>query len=235
MDSHTPPKVYLFDDDPLVLGSLNSILISNGFSCVPCQDGDAISLNADIARHSTFIIDLAMTRTNGFELISRIQRFDPGAVYIVHSATASVSDAAHLMRANALTILEKPCDPDQIIRFTEIATDRVIERVSHLHKLRQIESALALLSKREGSIAFASAVGVDNHSIADIAGCSVRTVEGHRMTINQKLTRDGAKNLYKMLANYLLNAERLKLPPTQGLDLDEINKALSRVTPKSVF
>ena len=233
--SVTRPRVFLVDDDLQVLNSMASLVASAGFRPEPIANPGNLTLSTSALQSSVFVLDLAMPTESGQALVDRLQQQDPGFVYLVHSATATVGSAVNLMERSALTVIEKPASPELLISWIERAAARVEQRIQAIQRMQQINQAFERLSERERQVALHCALGVDNVQVADRLNLSVRTVEGHRLAINQKVSRDGAKQLYSLLATHAVQDAALNLPRLVGIEDGYVARAVTRLTPTSVL
>lgn len=202
----------LFDDEPDVLDSLSALLKPNGLPIYSYRSGAHFQPDKELASRSVSIVDLNMPGGDGFSVIEKLQEQDPGAVFMVHTATATVSTATELMMKRAATILEKPSEPDEFIDWARRCVERVQTRMALVDLTDQINESLDVLSRKEQQIALRCAVYHENKEIAERSHLSVRTVEGHRMSIANKLGKTAAKTLYRQLAEYLINKHPYRLP-----------------------
>lgn len=211
-------SLLLFDDESEVLDSLAYLLKRLGNPIYRYASAADFTPSTALVQRSVSIVDLHMPGGHGGEVIDILQRKDPGATYLAHTATATVSEATKLMMRNALTVLEKPADPSELMRFVIKAITHVDRRVALLDMSDRIAGQLSLLTSKEKKIALRCAVYHENQQIADISNLSVRTVEGHRMNIANKLGKAEAKELYRELALYMINKYSYRLPNLFGDD-----------------
>jgi len=231
----TQLTVCVVDDETDVLQSVGGLIATLPVKLQLLNTSSGYRPARDDLFRTLYILDLRVQRESGFELVERLQRIDPGFAYMVHSATATVTTAAHLMKARALEVIEKPADPAALIEAVRQGLEHVKVRADFLSKINDLNNALAPLSPREREVLFFLAVSADSKMVAERLGCSVRTVESHRLMINQKLTRPVVKRLLSSLANYLISRPIFNLPELETIDVDALATLAARTAPQSVF
>jgi two-component system, OmpR family, alkaline phosphatase synthesis response regulator PhoP len=107
-----PPALLIADDDPPLLGLLQT-LVRRGGNCevVTCRDGEE-AIHALSERHfDVVLLDLMMPRRNGFEVIEYLRQNRPDQLPVVLVLTAATSDFAdRLDPAVVHSVVPKPFD-----------------------------------------------------------------------------------------------------------------------------
>jgi DNA-binding NarL/FixJ family response regulator len=140
-----------------------------------------------------------MPGVNGVELCKQIHRL---AIPVAVMAFTSFDDSSYvkqLFRSGAKGYLLKNADADTIVQAIEILAaggefmDEMIKKILLQESISgQRRSIFEIpLTKREKEIVQLIADGLSNQEIADRLFIALRTVETHRLNINQKL---GVKN-----------------------------------------
>lgn len=111
----TPYIVAVVDDDPDVLGSLDSLLRSAGMT--PCCFSSADALLEAPARSgfACIVSDLHMPGMTGLELQAELRRRGANAPFILVTAFLTDAAIAQAQGAGAAAALAKPVDPDQLL------------------------------------------------------------------------------------------------------------------------
>ncbi len=217
-DHKEPVSLLLFDDETEVLDSLVALLKGLKFPMYRYASAAAFNPSKAMVQNSVSIVDLHMPGGSGHEVIEKLQALDPGAVYLAHTATVTVNEATQLMMKKAITVLEKPADPSELIRYILKAIEQVKKRGELLALYERVNQQLRMLSPGERKIALRCAVYHENAQIAEASSLSIRTVEGHRMNIANKIGKAEAKELYRELALYMINKYPFRLPSLFSTD-----------------
>jgi two-component system sensor histidine kinase/response regulator len=135
----TKYKILIIDDEEVVLDSCTQILKNSGHSLKTASDGSkGMKLLQEFLPDLVFV-DLKMPGISGFEVLEKIQEFDPTIVTVVITGFATVSSAVDAMKKGAYDFLPKPFTPDEF---------RLITRRS-LEKRRLTLEAISLRREKE--------------------------------------------------------------------------------------
>lgn len=227
--------VYVIDDDRDVLATVGQLIGDAEARVQLLSSSTGFRPTASELARSLFIIDLKMHPETGFELIERLQTVDPGFAYLVHSATTTVTAATQLMKSRALGIIEKPAEPASLYEAVVSGLSYVAKRADMISNHAELFAAFDLLSPREQEVMFFLSMSSDSEMVSERLGCAKRTVESHRLMVNQKLGRPAAKRLIAALSNYLVHRQHFHLPDLGTLDVDSLLKDAARTAPASLF
>jgi FixJ family two-component response regulator len=181
------PNVFVVDDDPAVLKSVRSMLESQGHPTLCFLSGDAFLDQVRLDQPGCLITDLRMPGIDGVELQRRmVDAASPMSVVVV-TGYADVSNAVRIMENGAVTLLEKPYDPAQLLAVVERALQRSHDM--HQHRLQTTEARrrLARLSDDELHVLWCAMKGMPNKAISRRLNLSSRTVDRRRRSALRKL------------------------------------------------
>ncbi|WGM30703.1 response regulator [Brevundimonas sp. NIBR11] len=174
--------VYLVDDDPLVLASLQATL-GGRFETRTFQTAEALLAVADDLAPGVALIDMALPGMDGSALHAKLcTRAIPVEVVFL-TGQASIPLAVEAMRRGAVDFLSKPIRRADLVA----SLDRAVERLTALLEKRRRTEAISRLSDRERQVLQNLATGAPSKVIAHRLGISARTVEMHRAHICDKL------------------------------------------------
>jgi DNA-binding NarL/FixJ family response regulator len=196
-----PIKIVIIDDHRVVVDGLKGMLAKFPHIQIELATQDAGELMDYLAQHSVdvLLMDIQMPGVNGVELCKQIHRL---AIPVAVMAFTSFDDSSYvkqLFRSGAKGYLLKNADADTIVQAIEILAaggefmDEMIKKILLQESISgQRRSIFEIpLTKREKEIVQLIADGLSNQEIADRLFIALRTVETHRLNINQKL---GVKN-----------------------------------------
>jgi CheY-like chemotaxis protein len=113
--AHSPrTRILLVDDDPTVRGSLNDVLLSEGYTVTPAENGQQA---VDLANQSAFdlaLLDLNMPVKNGWDTFEQLTREHPALSIII--VTARPNQLFTAASAGAGALMEKPMDIPSLLR-----------------------------------------------------------------------------------------------------------------------
>lgn len=194
----SPLRVLLAEDHVLMRAGLRLLLEQRGDVTVVAEasDGAEALRLAHAERPQIAVLDIAMAELNGLEVAARIQAELPEIRVIILSMHATDSYVQQALRAGARGYLLKDAAPVELALAINavargetylspaIASQVVRRLVQHPEQGRP---ALAQLTPRQRSILTLIAEGHTTQAIAGQLQISVKTVEGHRAQIMDRL------------------------------------------------
>ena len=157
--SHRGKHILLVDDDPMVRGSLNDVLVAEGYSVIPAENGQQAIDLANESEIDLVLLDLNMPVKNGWDTFEQLTREHPVVPIII--ITARPNQVFTAVSAGAGALFEKPMDIrpllDAMKRLLSEPTDQRLARLAGKNATfdykpatdaEERTSADALLSKR---------------------------------------------------------------------------------------
>lgn len=191
-----PPTVFVVDDDPAVLHSLQTLLDSQGLRSECFSSAEAFLEAVDPQRPGCLVADLRMPGVTGLQLLQRLAEKRQGRPTVVISGFAEVSSVVQSMKLGAIDVIEKPFHPGKFlvaVRNALAADERQRARSVQQHQaLERIEA----LSADERAVLGGIVRGLTNREIADELDVSLRTVQFRRSSL---MTSLGLKSKAEMI------------------------------------
>lgn len=196
-----PINIAIIDDHRVVVDGLKGMLAKYPHIRIGLATQDAGILMDYLAHHSVdvLLMDIQMPDVNGVELCKQIHRLAAPVAVMAFTSFDDSSYVKQLFRSGAKGYLLKNADADTIVQAIETLAgggefmDEMIKKILLQESISgQRRSIFEIpLTKREKEIVQLIADGLSNQEIADRLFIALRTVETHRLNINQKL---GVKN-----------------------------------------
>ncbi|HKR05562.1 MAG TPA: response regulator transcription factor [Bacteroidia bacterium] len=101
-------KILIIEDEAELLVSVKSYLASEGFLCETAADFDSAILLIDMYDYDCFVVDLALPKGNGLDVIERIKKKNSNAGIIIISAKNSIDDKLKGLELGSDDYLTKP-------------------------------------------------------------------------------------------------------------------------------
>ncbi len=114
-------KVFIIDDDPVVLDSLQLLLNSAGFEVEPFSSAMQLLEDGDLERAGCLVVDVRLPAMSGLELVRRLRlegRSIPAVMITGHFEALADAQAE---ADGILAVLHKPFTADDLIRWVEEA------------------------------------------------------------------------------------------------------------------
>ena len=197
----------IIDDHAVVIDGLKTML-----SALPqlqidftTQSGSALLHYLQSAAPDVLLMDIQMPEFSGIDLCKQVVRTQPKVKVIAFSSFDDSNYVKQVFRNGAKGYLLKNCDKQTIVKAIETVAegeeymDDAIKRILLQESLTGHRRSIfdVPLTKREKEILKLIAEGHSSQEIADQLFISLRTVETHRLNINQKLDVKNTAGLVK--------------------------------------
>jgi FixJ family two-component response regulator len=195
MMDRNDPSVYVVDDEPAARASMMALVASMGLACETFASAEEFLERFDPGRQGCAILDLRLEAMDGIQLQKRLMEMGCSLPVILVSAFVNVPNAVQALQNGAVTVLEKPCQPDQLIEAIRTALSLCHERLERGRTRAAIEARFHTLDKREQEAMSMIVRGMPNKNIANNLGVSQRTMNRLRAVIFEKMGAESAVNL----------------------------------------
>lgn len=189
-ESHT---VCVVDDDEIIRDVLFAVFDADGFAVQRFRDGGHFLGHVFLTPPACVLLDVLMPGKSGLEVLKELNARGSSSPVIMISGSADIPMAVDAIRHGALDFIEKPFDPEHIVKRVRAALEasgaRAEARVGG-ERADEIAGADAL-TPREREVLTLISSGQSNKEAGRQLGISPRTIEVHRARIMEKL---GAKN-----------------------------------------
>lgn len=189
--------VYVVDDDQQARKAVQTLVRAMGVHSEGFASSEEFLDAYQGHRPACLVTDVRMLGMSGLELQERLNEMGVTMSVVVLTAFASTTTTVRAMRNGALTLMEKPCDDDELwdaIR-TGLAAD---VQNSELERRRDsILQKLDSLTPKERQVLEYIVAGDANKVVARKLDVSIRTVENHRHKIFHKMGADSLAELVR--------------------------------------
>ncbi|MBC8995236.1 response regulator transcription factor [Pseudomonas sp. N40(2020)] len=188
-------KAIVVDDHPFIRSSVKMLLKQEQFEVVAEADNgaDAVQLAREYAP-DLIVLDIAMPKLDGLEVISRISALGLSSKILVLTSQSALFYSMRCMKAGAAGYISKTNDLDELIKaikavmdgytfFPNLATSSVRRSDVDTSDLELIQS----LSDRELAILQQLSNGLSNKEIGEAMLLSNKTVSTYKTRLIEKL------------------------------------------------
>lgn len=193
------PTVVLIDDDPGARESMRALVTSQGWKCSTYESAEHYLEDSPPPHPACLIIDYKLPGIDGLELQARLTQQEDRFPVIVVTGHADVSSAVKFMEGEAVTLLQKPSPPEQLVETIRLALDIDRQRTQLRERFERIAKVVDQLSQRERTVLEGVVAGKLNKVVAKELGVSIRTVEGDRARI---VDRFGVTTVNEVVAEF---------------------------------
>jgi two-component system, sensor histidine kinase and response regulator len=113
-ESTAPARIFVIDDDDVMLLSCRRILERDGYAVETFDNGHEGLTRLETVKPQLILVDLKMPELDGLQVIQRIRGLDPDLVIAVITGYATIATAVDAMKAGAYDFLPKPFTPDEL-------------------------------------------------------------------------------------------------------------------------
>ncbi|KAE9659482.1 response regulator transcription factor [Pseudomonas sp. PB105] len=198
-------KALIVDDHPFIRATVRYLLKQEGFDSIYEADNGADAMQAVREQHPDLIIlDLAMPKLGGLEVISRVKALGLDCKILVLTSYLAVFFSTRCMRAGAMGFVSKTGELDELQKairairsgyscFPSLPTSSV-----RRDDLQSTERELVeALSDRELAVLQKLALGLGNKEIAENMLLSHKTISTYKTRLKEKLRMSSVVHLSK--------------------------------------
>ena len=127
MADGTKKTLLVVDDDRAVRKLLERVALRAGFDVDTAKDGQHAIEMLEAKSYEIVIVDLMMPRVSGYELVERIQAFNPRPTVLVATAMAN-GDVARLDDSLVRRVIRKPFDIEAVAKVLIETATEIAER-----------------------------------------------------------------------------------------------------------
>jgi two-component system, NarL family, response regulator NreC len=193
MSGEPRSEIVIADDHPVVRSALRALLEAEPGLDVRAEAGEieeAIALVTEL-RPAVLVLDLSMGSGSGLEAIPRILDGSPETQVVVVTMHDDPTTARAALEAGASAYILKASAASELVKAVRSAVRgrRYVgaEMWAKLERQPPEGPSESELTEREREVLGLIALGHTNNEVAERLGLSVRTVESHRVHVQQKL------------------------------------------------
>lgn len=184
---HENATIYLIDDDPAVVRLMTRILTDAGYRVVSFSSGEDFLAEENLSDDGCVITDLCLPGIQGTELQSHLQRVKSPLAQIVISGKADVPTAVRLMKSGAVTLLQKPFSPDELLSAVVEGLALNARQLAQSRQSQEVQKQLQSLTEDEYSVFCCLVHGMSRKSIIARLPFSPRTLDRRQQSLLQKM------------------------------------------------
>jgi FixJ family two-component response regulator len=179
--------VFLIDDDDGSRASIEALLEPMGVKIGSFANAEEFLANYKGERPGCLITDQRMPGMSGIQLLEALKQRGVTMSVIVMTAFPDTRSTVRAILGGAMTLIEKPCNPQELWDAIQDGIRKDQERHRRELELADAKARLQKLTTGEWDVLRLLAEGRANKVIANQLNVSLRTVEGRRASIFEKL------------------------------------------------
>ena len=195
----TEPTVFVVDDDPAVLDSLQRLLTSQGHRVECFSSGEAYLEGVTAERAGCLVVDLRMPGVTGLQLLQQLASAESSRPTVVISGHAEIASVVQAMKLGAVDVLEKPFQPSHLLKAVQAALVVDAGSRGRIDTRRRARERINQLSADERAVLGGIAHGLTNRQIAEQLDVSLRTVQFRRSSLMEALKVSSRSELIELV------------------------------------
>jgi FixJ family two-component response regulator len=199
--------VYVVDDDQHMRTSISRLLLVSGYRHRVFESAVAyLEAVLEPCEAACLVLDVRMPELSGIELQQRLAGSDHDVPIVFVSAHGDIPMAVQTLKAGAVSFLQKPFDPDDLLRAVEEALGKAERLAEQVNKRSAVQRKYSLLSPREREVFWKVTQGLLNKQIAAELGIAEKTVKIHRARVMLKMEATSVAELVRLSEQCAENA-----------------------------
>jgi two-component system, LuxR family, response regulator FixJ len=187
--------VFVVDDNVGIRQSLSALLESAGLAVETYASAEDFLAAYDPERAGCLVLDVRLRHTSGLDLQDELRRRNAILPIIVLTGHGNVPTSVRAMKAGAVDFLQKPAPPKLLLERIRAAIESDRQARALTDERAFVMDRLAHLTPREHEVMELLVAGKTSKEIAAVMRVSVRTVEGHRRRVLEKMHVTSAAQL----------------------------------------
>jgi FixJ family two-component response regulator len=195
----TIPSVFVIDDDPSVLKSLERLIKSVGLKVETFGSAhDFLQTAPDCPGPACLVLDVKMPGLNGLDLQDQLQQRKYAMPIVFITGHGDIPMSVRAMKKGAIDFLTKPFDEEDLLKAVQDALKKDMANRSAMNERQSILQRVKSLTPREYEILTYVITGMLNKQIAYDLDISEKTVKVHRGRVMEKMKANSIAELVRM-------------------------------------
>lgn len=198
--------VYIVEDDPPFLKSMERLLRAAGYRVAAFASGYSFLARTTIRRPACLLLDVQLPDIDGRDLHQKLIESGNCLPVIIMTGHGSIPMSVQSMKKGAVDFLPKPFEVKDLLSAVDISLQRDSQSRKQEIQERKITSLVDTLTPREKEVMRWVITGKLNKQIALAMGITEKTIKVHRSRIMQKTGVASVADLVRL-------AEKANIPP----------------------
>lgn len=194
----SPPTVFVVDDDPSVLKSVERLLRASGLQTLCFASAEQFLRDRPLNAPGCVVADLQMPGMTGIELQDALIRSEDPLPVVFLTGQGDIPTSVAAMRHGAEDFLTKHAPKEALIAAIRRALARDAAERQAREQQRQLRERFERLTPREHEVLTHVLRGRLNKQIADDLGIDERSVKRHRTSLSAKLQVSSVAELSRL-------------------------------------
>jgi two-component system, LuxR family, response regulator FixJ len=190
--------VFVVDDDALLRQALTLFLQTEGFRVKAYASARTFLDAYEPDWQGCVILDIGMPGMDGLVLQQTLSTRGARLPIIFLTGQGDISRAVQAVKAGALDVIEKPASEEEILRRVRAAMAHEAIPDAEDQGALELLNRYERLTQRQREVMILVTSGLSNKEVARRLGISIRTAEGHRFRVMEKMQATSLQELTEM-------------------------------------
>jgi FixJ family two-component response regulator len=192
------PTVLIVDDDPAIRRAVARLVRAAGYDVQTFSSPVSFLRQQLPAGPACVLLDMQMEGMTGLDVQDALARNERHVPIVFLSGHGTISSATASIKHGADDFLEKPIQPDQLIRAIERAVRRDASQSTARAEREELDRRYHTLTARERDVMQLIVTGLLNKQAAAELGISEKTIKVHRARVMDKMRAPSLASLVRM-------------------------------------
>ena len=193
------PTVFVVDDDNGARDSVMALVSSMGVAVEGFESAEQFLEKISTDQQGCLVCDMRLRGINGVELLETLNKKGYSLPVIIITGFASTNLTVKAIKDGAVTLLEKPCEDQQLWDAIRTAIQEGAKKSEENKKRNRIVKLVQSLTPAEKLVMDMVIAGKANKVIAFELNVSVRTIESRRANVFKKMGVDSVAELVRLV------------------------------------
>ena len=187
METMQAPLIWILDDEPQVVESLQWLLQTVGLATQVINKAQDLFNQPLDQQPGCLLMDVRMPQVSGLDLLLELKQQGVLLPVILMSGHADVAMAVRALKSGAADFFEKPFNDQQLLDSLQMCITQHSEALQRQQLVAGFKQRFAELTEREKQVLLELIRGVQAKKVASNLSISPKTVDVHRHNLMQKM------------------------------------------------
>lgn len=193
------PVIYVVDDDVDSRESVRALIRQMSLQVEAFESAEEFLKAYRGHRPACLLTDHRMLGMTGVDLLENLRKNGISLACIVMTAFAETPLTVRAVKSGAVTVLEKPFSNSALWNAIHEALAEDRSKAQDETRIERLRRKLSLLTESETEVMNLIVSGLTNKVIAQQLGVSLRTVEGRRSAVFEKMEVESVAELVQLV------------------------------------
>jgi RNA polymerase sigma factor (sigma-70 family) len=210
--------IYIVDDEPVVLRTLQGLIETVGLQAVTFTSAQEFLRYNHVDAPSCLVLDVRLPQISGLDLQEVMNESGIQIPIIFITGHGDIPMSVRAMKAGAVDFLQKPFNHQELLDAVHKALERNRQERALRKEHKSLHELFDSLTPREQQVMALVISGMLNKQAAGELGVSEKTIKVHRARVMEKMQAESLADLVRMAAKLGINKTECNPIPSNNSD-----------------